>query len=88
MSNWTPALLKLLGTMPDAELAKRVGCAQEVVFQKRRTFGISAFGKSPFDRRSWGTTELGMFGYTNDELALITGRTVEEIAAKRRELGR
>jgi hypothetical protein len=58
------------------------------VFQKRRTLGIAAFGKSSLDRRSWGATELGMFGYTDDELALITGRTVEEVAAKRKELGR
>jgi hypothetical protein len=56
--------------------------------KKPERLGVPAFGRSPFDRHSWGTTDLGLLELPDAEAAQITGRTVVEIAAKRKELGR
>ena len=87
MPNWTPEQLKLLGTMSDVQLAKRLGCSPAVISKKRRKLGIPAFGRAP-NKHAWGTTELGLLGFPDAEVARITGRTVAEVAAKRKELGR
>src|SRR5262245_9864640 len=44
---WTKAQLRLLGTAPDAEVARRVGRTQDAVRQKRCKLGIP----NPFDGR-------------------------------------
>ena len=87
MPNWTPDTLKLLGTVSDAQLAKRFGCSPAVINKKRRKLGIPAFGCAP-NKHAWGSTDLGLLGFPDAEVARITGHTVTEVAAKRKELGR
>jgi hypothetical protein len=37
---WTPAKDKLLGTMPDSKVARRLGCSPMAVFYRRRKLRI------------------------------------------------
>ena len=41
-SAWTPKEIKLLGTKPDAELARKIGRTVEAVSLKRQKLGIEA----------------------------------------------
>ena len=85
--HWTAAEDSLLGTMPDSELAKKLGCGESAVFRRRRLLKISPRSPGPAKVANWGTTELAMLGrYTDEEVARITGRTLAEVQAKRREL--
>jgi len=84
---WTPETLALLGKMPDSELARRVGCTRQAVELRRRTGGIKAYGRQQGRIRVWGETELGLFRiYSDRKIATLTGRTLEQVAAKRNGL--
>jgi hypothetical protein len=43
---WSAARVKLLGTMPDGALAKKLGCTLMAVFYARRRLGIAAYRQS------------------------------------------
>jgi hypothetical protein len=84
---WTSETLALLGTMPDSELAKRVGCIKQAVSMERRMRGIKAWKSNGTRSYAWGTTELGLLcNYSDEEVAKITGRSMAEIVAKRKAL--
>ena len=56
------------------------------VWQRRTKLRIRPHTKHR-KHANWGTTELGMLGrYSDDELAKITGRTLEQVKAKRLSL--
>jgi hypothetical protein len=81
---WTAARLSLLGQIPDAELARRMGCKKLEVAVLRRMHGIKAMKLRQSHRCSWGQTELDLLrNYSDREIAKMTGRTVSEISAKR-----
>jgi hypothetical protein len=40
---WTPAEDQLLGTMPDRELAARLGCTPAMVFNRRAKLDVPPF---------------------------------------------
>ena len=42
-TSWTPDRVALLGTMPDAALARRLGLSTGAVLQARRSRGIPAY---------------------------------------------
>jgi hypothetical protein len=83
-TSWTAEILPLLGTVSDAKLGKRVGRSAQTVGALRRRLGIKTFSEG---RHPWGETELGLLrSYTDKEIAAMTSRKIEEIAAKRREI--
>jgi hypothetical protein len=83
---WTKDEDKLLGTMTDAALAKRLGCATMTVFKRRHALKIAPLRPSG-GYNKWGVTELAMLGrWPDEELAQITGRSLAEVQAKRLEL--
>src|SRR5215471_11449537 len=84
-ARWTAARLSLLGQIPDAELARRMGCRKLEVAMLRRMHGIKATKLTPSRRCAWGQTELGLLhSYSDRQIAKMTGRSVSEISAKRR----
>ncbi|HZZ77570.1 MAG TPA: hypothetical protein VFE62_03570 [Gemmataceae bacterium] len=42
-ANWSPAQDRLLGTMPDVELARKLRCSPMSVFYRRRKLGITRY---------------------------------------------
>jgi hypothetical protein len=79
---WTAERIALLGTCSDAEIAKRLGISPTAVFVQRKTHNIP-----PWNRYKWGETELRLLRTcTDQEIAELTGRSFQEIAARRREL--
>ena len=80
---WPRANDALLGTMPDAALAKLLHRSSAAVTRRRHELKIRAF-RLQGRAAKWGATELAMLGrYPDEELANITGRTIEEVQAKR-----
>ena len=78
-------MLALLGKIPDRELAQRLGCTVQSVGMHRRARGIKPFGPNTRVPK-WGLTELALLrGYSDKEIAKMTGRSPTGIAAKRRE---
>jgi hypothetical protein len=84
---WTREKIALLGTDTDGAIAKHLGIAPSQVFLQRSRRGIRAFESLRLGRCKWGQTELGLFrNYTDQEIAKLTGRSVQDVAAKRRSL--
>jgi len=81
---WKKTEIALLGTAPDAAIARRLNVSSATVCKLRNQFRIPAH-RGQF--RGWGTTELGMLGRFSDaEIAKITNRPVAEVTAKRTTL--
>jgi hypothetical protein len=81
---WTIERIALLGTVSDREIAKRLGIPVSAVHGQRTIRNIP-----PWKRYKWGETELGLLRtYTDQEIAELTGRSLFDIAAKRRELSK
>jgi len=81
---WKKTEIALLGTAPDAAIAKRLHVSSATVCKLRNELRIPAH-RGQF--RGWGTTELGMLGrYSDAEIAKITNRPVAEVTAKRTTL--
>jgi hypothetical protein len=84
---WTPENVALLGKLPDDALAGRVGCTVHEVREVRCRRGIHYCGQF-WKQCPWTERELKLFHRYGDlDLAKATGRTVQEVAAKRLELG-
>jgi hypothetical protein len=49
--NWTPEMLSLIGTMSDADVAKRIGSTTTVVQLKRIELGIPHCGNRVMNRQ-------------------------------------
>jgi hypothetical protein len=81
---WKKSEIALLGTAPDAAIAKRLNVSSATVCKLRNELRIPAHRGQ---LRGWGTTELGMLGrYSDAEIAKITNRPVAEVTAKRTTL--
>jgi hypothetical protein len=85
---WTAEEEALLGTDTDEAIASQLQRTKFAVGFRRWRLRIPRFALSVPRRSSrWGATELAMLGrYPDDEVATITGRSLEEIQAKRLEL--
>ncbi len=84
---WTPEEVALLGTMPDAALARALGITKGMVTWKRMTTGIPAFRTK---RRTYPWTEelIALLGRMPDrEVARISGFSVSAVQRKRAALG-
>jgi len=85
---WTSAAIALLGTATDAEIAKKLGCSNTTVRNKRIELGIASYGRARGVCK-WGQSELSMLGrYADDDVAKITGRKLSEVIAKLKERNR
>jgi uncharacterized Zn-finger protein len=78
---WKP----LLGTMPDADLAKKIGCLGLAVYKKRKTLGVPAFEKhARIDWEPW----VCLLGTMPDiDLAKKIGCSRDSVHNKRISLG-
>ena len=86
--HWTPAVIALLGTVSDNEVATKLACSATTVRKKRTRLGIASHGRSKGVCK-WGACELNMLGrYADKDVAKITGRKLSEVIAKRNELNR
>jgi hypothetical protein len=86
---WTPTDDALLGTESDAVIAKCLERTKAAVHCRRMELGIpsTTIGGRNKWRRQWGMAELALIGrYPDEEVATITGRTIEKVRAKRAEL--
>jgi hypothetical protein len=84
---WTREKIALLGKDTDGVIAKRLGISPSEVFLQRSRRGIRAFETLRHGRWKWGQTELALLrNYTDREIAKLTGRSLKEIAAKRRSI--
>jgi hypothetical protein len=84
---WTHERIALLGSDSDYAIAKRLGISPSEVFLQRSRRGIRAFASMHRGECKWGQTELGLFrNYSDQEIAKLTGRSVKEVAAKRKSL--
>ena len=84
--SWDEAMISLLGTMTDAELARRLGIRHHVVTYKRLSLGIPPFRS--IKQREWGQEELGLLGKQSDqEVAKLLGFAKTTVTNKRKSLG-
>lgn len=82
---WTPEDEKLLGTMPDREVASLLKRSKRAVTLRRRLKGIAYTNPA---LRPWSASELEMVGRLSDpEIARRTGHPLASVGKKRRELG-
>jgi hypothetical protein len=77
---WTKSELRLLGTMPDADVARRLGRNYSAVLSKRQQFKIPY--KHP-RYASWKPSELELLNrLSNKEVAKRTSRTINAVRGK------
>lgn len=84
--DWDDAKIALLGTMTDAELARRLGIRHHLVPYKRTALGIPSFKN--MKEREWGKKDLRLLGKKSDqEVAKLLGLTKTTVRNKRISLG-
>ena len=76
---------ELLGKLSDAEVARRTGRSRDAIAVCRRNLGIERFGGK---QRRWTRTEDKLLrqNKTNEEVARLTGRTIQGIQTRRQKL--
>jgi hypothetical protein len=87
---WSPEEIALVGTLPDAEVARRIGRSRAAVSKKREALGRPALTKTPAGARPllWTATEdEAVRTLPPREAARRTGRTVHAVHSRRRKLG-
>lgn len=83
---WTPEQVALLGTLRDAEIARRLGRKQTDVAMRRRARGLSQPPKP--QERPWTAEELQWLGVLPDaEVARRSARPASAVAFERRARG-
>lgn len=93
--NWTPAKDKLLGTMPDTALAKRLRTSTSAVGYRRALLNIACFQRPPLPTpayiarpREWKPREDALLGTDHDKIvAARLGRTPAQVLNRRWQLG-
>jgi hypothetical protein len=81
---WKKSEIALLGTAPDAAIARQLKLSSATVCKLRNELRIPAHRGQ---LRGWGTTELGMLGRFSDaEIAKTTNRPLADVVAKRNSL--
>lgn len=84
--DWTAADISLLGTMSDADAARKIGVSQSHVSNVRVRLNIEAF--KPVYRIEWTDEVLSLLGQVPDaEISERFGIAHTPIARKRKELG-
>jgi DNA-binding CsgD family transcriptional regulator len=84
---WSRRALAMLGKAPDAEVAKRLGLTQSIVWKKRTELAIRAHRSHP-PRARWPREAVRLLGRRPDrEVARKLGVSVQAVLRKRRALG-
>ena len=82
---WTVAEERLVGTMPDDVLARRIGRSRGAVEARRIKLKLP---KVDLKQRPWTPKEDALLrNFSNQEIAGRTGRTVHSVENRRRRLG-
>ena len=82
---WTPKEEKLIGTMPDRAVAKRLGRSVSAVTARRRQKEIPYLNAV---LRPWPDAEIKLLEKSSDEnVAKRTGRSLKSVQDKRRAVG-
>jgi len=82
-ARWTPREIKLLGTRPDAVVARRIGRTIEAVSLKRQALGVGAPLQPP-----WKQEEIELLGTQPDRaVGKLIGRSLVAVQTKRLLLG-
>ncbi len=63
--DWDDAKIALLGTMTDAELARRLGIRHHLVLYRRLALGIPSFKN--MKKREWGKKDIRLLGKKSDQ---------------------
>lgn len=85
-AHWDDANIVLLGTMTDAELAKRLGMKHAAVLYKRLALGVPSFKNRK--EHEWKQKDLRLLGKKSDQqLADMLGLAKTTVINKRRSLG-
>jgi hypothetical protein len=81
---WTAEEVALLGTMPDARLAGRLGRTVRAVARKRFDLGVPAHSGWAGGGRAWTKAEIALLGTDRDEvIARKLGRTRNAVTLQR-----
>src|SRR2546425_3472926 len=81
---WTPAEAKLLGTLPDAELARRFKRTEHSVALHRRRLRIAKPDPKIRAPRPWTLSEVKLLGrHFDSEVARRLGRTRDVVSRER-----
>lgn len=84
--DWNDAKIALLGTMTDAELARRLGIRHHLVLYRRLALGIPSFKN--MKEYEWGKKDIRLLGTKSDqEVAELLGIAKTTVINKRRSLG-
>lgn len=83
-AKWTPAIVRLLGTMQDVDLAKKTGISVSSIRGRRLRQGIAAYRK-PDPLTPALVKQLGK--KSDQQIGQLTGLSARRIAERRRELG-
>jgi hypothetical protein len=82
---YTPAEARLLGRMPDRDLAQKLGRSEATVGARRRLLRMQGF--TPKHRKPWTAKEQAMLGTLSDgKLAAKLDRSVSDVTRRRWEL--
>jgi hypothetical protein len=93
---WSQQEIQLLGTMPDNQVAKRLGVSMALVWTKRNSLGIPPFKKEPRPRhrpgqiKAWEPSPdlVPLLGKSSDkEIAKMAGVTAEVVRYHRQKHG-
>ena len=77
--------VKLLGTMPDQDLARRIGRSFAAVRVRRYQLGLP--NQNPL-WKSWTEKDMALLGkFTDQEVSTRTGHSVGSVKYKRLQLG-
>jgi hypothetical protein len=83
---WNEREIGWLGTMPDAEVARRMGCHCSTVQNRRLKLKIPAH-QSPAAPRPWTRAELQLLGTAPDaEIARRLGCSLHRVRTQRQKL--
>lgn len=88
---WTPEENALLGTLHDAEIARRIGMGRGSVSQRRRRAGIPAFASAGAPVKHWTPERESLLGTMSDgdvvKLLNVPGLNRYRASQRRRRLG-
>jgi len=83
--DWTEELTSRLGTLPDTQLAREIGCSHGVVMKKRHELGIQACLGTR--RTDWTEYDELLGTMTDKELAKVIGCSFNTVFRRRKKLG-